>query len=593
MSRILLFLAFSLTFCPNAFSQDPIGKIKNVADKIINRTTFDFELELSKPNYYFDYLEALNFGQTYGDQQAIAFAYTEVESPQNQKLSLQVSHSDGLMIFLNGEEVYQKTGSRAANLVRGERALEFDFEFPIELKKGKNTLLVKSQNDGQGDWVVFIQPTGALIFDENNKDKKPVIGLQKNPLVTESVSNISNWLMLGPFMGKTLAEKIGPETMGLQVGTIYNSGAKTFSWGLPQLNVFGNVIDRHPLWGGYLNFNYHTGGVAWAMMHLSEVTGEPRFDDYAKRYTDFHMDTKPFVKHQVYDLYGSRSANHHLFETPLLDFTLAPSIPYIYRLIADQEFEDRDRYEAWVKRMNEYALEEQIRSPEGHFWRYTPKEYTTWTDDMFMGLPYLMHMAELTEDEQLKQQIYDDASSQVFAFNAQTWNKKERLYQHAQYSKDRVKMPHWTRANGWGIWATTEVLLRLPEDHKNYKAVLKHFQQHVASLVKYQNEKGFWYNVIDEPKSNDETSGTAIITMAIARGINEGWLDEKYRTNAIKGWEALESVIEADGTVRGICMGTMSSEDLNYYLKRPILDDDSHGILGLIFAAIEMDRLLK
>ena len=504
-----------------------------------------------------------------------------------------MSHNDGLIVFLNGAEVYRKTGSREARLVRGERALEFEFNFPIQLKKGKNTLVVKSQSDGQGDWVVFLQPSDALIFDESNKNQKPRIGLQNHPLVTESVSDLSNWLMLGPFSTATLTDKIGPEEMGLQVGSIYDNAGQSVSWGLPKLNVFGNVRNRHPLWGGYLNFNYHTGGVAWAMMHLSEVTGKQRYDDYAKRYTDFHMDTKAFVKYQVYDLYGSRSANHHLFETPLLDFTLAPSMPYIYRLISDAEFEGRDRYEAWVADMNEYALKEQIRSPEGHYWRYTPKEYTTWTDDMFMGLPYLMHMAELTNDKKLKQQLYDDASSQIFAFNAQTWSKKDKLYQHAQYTEDPVKMPYWTRANGWGIWATTEVLLRLPKDHKNYKAVLKHFQEHVASVVKYQNERGFWYNVIDAPESNDETSGTAIITLAIARGINEGWLDDKYKTNAIKAWKALESMIEKDGTVHGICMGTMCSQDLNYYLERPILDDDSHGILGLMFAAIEMDRLLK
>jgi rhamnogalacturonyl hydrolase YesR len=282
-----------------------------------------------------------------------------------------------------------------------------------------------------------------------------------------------------------------------------------------------------------------------------------------------------------------------LFETPLLDFTLAPSMPYLYRLIQEEAFENRSVYEKWVEQINDYALKEQIRSPQGHFWRYTPKEYTTWTDDMFMGLPYLMHLAELTKDTELKQQLYDDASSQVFAFNAQTWNEQDQLYQHAQYSKEPVKMPYWTRANGWGIWATTEVLLRLPKEHKNYQAILKHFQKHVASLVKYQNEQGFWYNVIDEPQSNNETSGTAILTLGIARGINEGWLDEKYRVNAVKGWEALESMIEEDGTVHGICMGTMCSQDLNYYLQRPILDDDSHGILGLIFAALEMDRLFK
>jgi unsaturated rhamnogalacturonyl hydrolase len=39
-------------------------------------------------------------------------------------------------------------------------------------------------------------------------------------------------------------------------------------------------------------------------------------------------------------------------------------------------------------------------------------------------------------------------------------------------------------------------------------------------------------------------------------------------------------------------MGTMCSEDLNYYLSRPIVDDDSHGMLGLIMAGIEVQKMI-
>ncbi|MEM6380824.1 MAG: glycoside hydrolase family 88 protein, partial [Bacteroidota bacterium] len=496
MKKILFLLLFT-SFSLQNYANDPIGKITKVANKIVEETRFDFQLERTRPNRYFDFIEVLNFGQTFGDQKAVAFAYTEIDAPQAQKLSIQVSHSDGLVVILNGKSVYQKEGKRTANLDRGERATTFDFDFPVELKKGKNTLLVKSHNDGKGEWVVYLQPSGALVFDENSNNEKPRIGLENHPLVTKSVSELSNWLMLGPFKKKTLADQLGPEKMGLAVGKVYESKGTDFSWTLPKLNIMGDVMNRHPLWGGYVNYNYHTGGVAWAMMHLTKATGDQRYDDYAKRYTDFHIKTKSFVGHQVYDLYGFRSANHHLFETPLLDFTLAPSMPYIYRLIQDKSFANRTVYEDWVAEISDYALNEQIRSPEGHYWRYTPKEYTTWTDDMFMGLPYLMHMAELTDDAALKQRLYDDASSQVFAFNAQTWNEEDQLYQHAQYTDKPVKMPYWTRANGWGIWATTEVLLRLPKDHKNYQAILKHFKNHVASVVKYKNDEGFWYNVID------------------------------------------------------------------------------------------------
>jgi hypothetical protein len=61
----------------------------------------------------------------------------------------------------------------------------------------------------------------------------------------------------------------------------------------------------------------------------------------------------------------------------------------------------------------------------------------------------------------------------------------------------------------------------------------------------------------------------------------------------LKGWGALTGKIEADGTVHDICAGTMCTEDVDYYLSRPFYDDDTHGLFAVLFAAIEMDRLLK
>ena len=37
---------------------------------------------------------------------------------------------------------------------------------------------------------------------------------------------------------------------------------------------------------------------------------------------------------------------------------------------------------------------------------------------------------------------------------------------HANYtSRPDVKLPHWARANGWAIWAMSDVLMALPKNH--------------------------------------------------------------------------------------------------------------------------------
>jgi len=155
-----------------------------------------------------------------------------------------------------------------------------------------------------------------------------------------------------------------------------------------------------------------------------------------------------------------------------------------------------------------------------------------------------------------------------------------------------VKLPHWSRCNGWAIWAMSEVLGHLPPAHPKYAAILAHYRRHAASLARFQDAAGFWRNVLDRPDSPQEVSGTAIFVMALARGVRHGWLDAKtYAPIVRKGWAALETQIDPDGTVHGICVGTMCSEDVEYYVQRPFYDNDTHGLFAVLFAGIEMAQL--
>ena len=139
------------------------------------------------------------------------------------------------------------------------------------------------------------------------------------------------------------------------------------------------------------------------------------------------------------------------------------------------------------------------------------------------------------------------------------------------------------------------VIIKVSLVSTNERGVLKIYKNHLDALVEKQDSKtGFWHQILDDPNSFEETSGTAIFTMAIARGINNGWIDaKKYNQYAIKGWDALKTKIKPDGTVETICIGTMSSEDPNYYKTRPTVPDDSHGLLCVLFAGLEMEKLLK
>jgi unsaturated rhamnogalacturonyl hydrolase len=279
----------------------------------------------------------------------------------------------------------------------------------------------------------------------------------------------------------------------------------------------------------------------------------------------------------------------------MLDFTGAPGLVYTFWLEQPDKLRNKNEYRVFFNEILDYTFNKQVRLPEGNFTRETPRKYTTWTDDMFMGIPFLVHSALLTSDKNKKEKLFNDAVNQVFAFNKQVFDESANLYRQAQYSDNKVKIPFWSRANGWALWAVTELLTYLPEGHPKRNQVLDHYKKHISALISHQDPKsGFWHNVLDKPDSFEETSGTAIFVMSIARGINNGWIErDKYEANVIKGWQALESNIEKDGTLHGTCVGTNMSEDIKHYYTRPVADDDTHGIFPVIFAGIEVDKILN
>lgn len=576
--------------------ESPIAVAKIIADKLINDTPFKYNLSVFNKNPFFNGLQSVNFKRTFSTEKpAIAYAYTTLDAPKATAIEMQFANNDGIKIWLNDKLIYQFIGDKKVNLVYDERNVELPEKCILNLNEGKNTLLIKSENKGS-EWVFLMQPPSSkgavsqMIY--------PKIGLTNVPYISESISKISNWLVIGPFPNpETGGKRVGlatvypPETK-LEFGEMYDGLNEKVTWTIPKVEILGTLINPLP-WGINYQWNYHNGGVAWAMQLLAEATGEKKYDDYATNYGNFHLKGIPFVEHQVRTMYADSSANNQIINNKLLDFTLAPSLPLIYKLRKNADFPNKDRYASFVDKMMKYARYDQLRYPGKNLYtRTTPEKFTTWVDDMFMGIPFLVQASQYAKDKESSDFFLNDAANQVLEFKEQVWDADAKLYMHAKYFQRNAKLPHWSRANGWAIWATTDVLMHLPKSHKNYDQILNQFKAHAKSLAKFQNRRGFWPNLLDYPTSKDEVSGTAIFTMTMARGVRYGWLDKKtFEPVVLKGWNAIKSQIEADGTVHNICMGTMCSEDPNYYLNRPFFDNDTHGLFAVLFAALEVDKM--
>jgi rhamnogalacturonyl hydrolase YesR len=581
-------------------NRSPLSVATTIGDKLIKETPFKYRLIVPAISTIFNDVQAIDFGQKFTTNvPAVAYAFTTFTSKQDIRFPIQLAHNDGCKIWVNHELVYNKESNNSIQVKFDERSLVMNEECVLPLKKGVNNILIKTESAGHGKWQIFLQPPSAKGAIVSSMIDYPIIGLKAASNIDSSVYKIANWLVIGPFENKVVDKKrtglshINLPEQEIEFGKMYQGAKGLITWVLPDVKLVGDVINPKP-WGTSYNWNYHNGGVAWAMEQLSEVTKEKKYMQYADDFCNFHLNGKPFIEYQVNELQQFNSANSNFINTPLLDFTLAPSLPLIYKIRKDStSFTNKSKYKQFVDSMMQYALYSQLRLPSSNiFTRSTPQKYTTWVDDMFMGIPFLVQASLYSKDISQRNQFLQDAANQIIGFNHEVFDESVGLYSHAHTVGATNKLPHWSRANGWGIWATTEVLMNLPKTDKRYQEILKSYQKHTAALKSLQDSSGLWLNVLDVKTAPIEVSGSAIFAMAIARGIRLGWLNkQEYMPVVMKAWEGIKSCIEQDGTVHNICMGTMCSEDVNYYLNRPFYDNDTHGLFAVLFACIEIDKL--
>ena len=571
------------------FAQPSLEVTKRVANYIIRNTPFQYQFDLFKASSQLSDLQQINFERNFGSEKnTIAFAFTNLFVEKDTSILLELSHSGSLEIIVNDKNVYQAIKPTTLECKFLERNIELGEKIKIDLRSGNNNVIFKSVCTNSDDWKVLFQCSNSNIK----------INLENLKTLNESVKTFSNFIITGGFIvNNTTAAftKIFDAETNIEFTKVYQYKNKKYTWTLPKFELTQTLINPQTYWGAYYNYNYHAAGVAWAIAELAKVTADTIYNNYSNNYCNFILQSKPFIDFQVNELWQVNSIDHLMVNTPLLDFTSAPAMPFLYRLINEPAFKERKDYATFFQQIKQYIFTKQNRSPGGNFARITPEKYTTWVDDMFMGLPFVIHCAEETKDSAEKKMYQDDAAKQVLSFAAVLFDKKDSLFHHASHStRPEILYPYWLRANGWGIWAITEVLKGLPTNHPSYNKILSLYKAHINALVKLQDKSGLWHNIVNIPTSKLETSGSAIITLVIARGVNEHWLDKKtYAPIAQKGWNALCKEIEPDGQVNNIIVGSFTNEDYHYYERQPFVKNDSHGMFCVIMCGLEMAKLKR
>lgn len=576
MKKILLILIsiIVVAFLASEDKRTPIQIARSIADRIITDTSFELRPIIQTPQLD---IQVLNPGEVSGNKKGINYALSTILANDNCKLKFGLSYNSPMKIWINNELSFENKIERNFHFKEIAYSI-FDFQdtIEVELKKGINSILIKT---------LCGESPGKIYLREISEPEEPLQAKFISPL--KGIKEV--WAYIGTFdvnSENSFDEIYPPET---ETQLYYKYNEEFFTWQMPGQNILlERAIKEDAAYKreSYVEWMYPNGTVLFSLEHLANSINERKYSEFVEKVFDYTVTHYELFRKQYYELDGFRSANHRLYRMGMLDDASAPALPYINAMLNKPV----SNYKPIVDKVLEYIAYGQSRLSDGTFCRPEPKKMTVWADDLFMSVPFLVRAAKLYNNSK----FYDDAAKQIINFNNYLFDKEKQLYKHAWFDFSKEKsVAFWGRANGWIIWATSDALSNLPQNHKNYNGVKKIFSRHIDRLIKVQNEDGMWHQVLDRKDSFEETSCTAMFIIGLARGIKNGWIKKSYEKNLMLAWNALKSKISIDGVVRDITRGTGIGNDLEFYFKRERFNNDPRGLGAVLFAAVEMDLYIN
>jgi unsaturated rhamnogalacturonyl hydrolase len=541
LKKLVLFYAILAPFsifqsgCKKLEIMSPLDQINKVAERVISETVFGFQAVEKGETHG---LQFLDFSAQRPASDSYSFyAVSSVYSETDTTFSIGISYAEEVTVWVDGEKVFY--GDRKKVLIFREYTYDrfyFDDHFSLRLTPGYHTMLVKI-NSWSERCLLLMHP----VDEWGNQNHSVKFTLEK---LAPSIRN-TRWLALGPVDPKKPFLSVENFMQDRDLPLHFELDNEIYTWELPYTALLkGFIIPENAAFTreSYADWHYAIGAMNMILLELSRETGKSEYVNFVRSYNDFVIDNYEYLKYEYNELFAIRGSYHRIFRACMLDDCGAPALSML-QMDLDSDMQD---YEEMISRMAAFVMDEQERLPDGTFCRPEPYPNTVWADDLFMSVPFLLRYASFTKNTD----IYDDIALQIRHFNNYLYNNETGVYKHGYFAdRSETSIAHWARANGWVAWAVSEALLYMPPDHEAYQEILNIFRIHMHGLQQYQHRSGLWHQVIDRPDSYLETSASAMFVLAMSRGVRKGWLDESYRSTALKGWKGISSKISDEGVV--------------------------------------------
>ncbi|MGB3145864.1 MAG: glycoside hydrolase family 88 protein, partial [Maribacter sp.] len=336
------------------------------------------------------------------------------------------------------------------------------------------------------------------------------------------------------------------------------------------------------------------GLVLQAMERVYEETGDQKIYDYIYDYANRMIKEDGSI--QTYKL-----SNYNL--------DMIKSGDAIFWL---QQKNPEERFKIAMDTLH-LQLEGQPTTAEGGYWHKKRYPYQMWLDGVFMAEPFHTKYAlEYLEGDDLEK-VLDKIVLQFDLIEKYNRDPETGLYYHGwDESKEQrwanketgLSENFWSRGMGWYGMAMVDILDYLPESHPGHDRIKGYLKQYSEAIVKYQDESGAWWQVLNMPEREGnylEATGTSMFTYTLAKGANKGYIANEYLEHAKKGFDGIIEqfiTVEDNGVINltkccgvaGLGGDPYRDGSYDYYINEIIRSNDPKGTGPFMFAALELNR---
>jgi unsaturated rhamnogalacturonyl hydrolase len=237
-----------------------------------------------------------------------------------------------------------------------------------------------------------------------------------------------------------------------------------------------------------------------------------------------------------------------------------------------------------------------------------------WVDGVFMGQMFLIRYGQSIGD---RQYCYDEAVKQITVFARHAQKGSSGLYYHAWAANPATALvvPQrkigwadaqtglssevWSEGLGWYALVVAETLAVLPPDYPGRSEVLDIYKRLAVGLKHTQDPRtGGWFQVVDKGDQPDnwiDTSGSAMFTYSIARGIQLGLLNRKeYAPVAANGYRGItgnarindQGLVDIYSAGDGVCVQASYADYVHY----PKSVNAKEAVAGFLWATTIMEK---